>query len=89
MLWLKIGTLVITALPKLISLIERLKGDPGQGATKKQAVKDLILAMVETTEGAAGKDLLNDPEVSRAYDAVNDAIVAFQNLLVKKSAPTP
>jgi len=84
--WIRIGTLVITALPKIIGLIERIRGSQsGQGAQKRQDVRELILALVEGAEGATGRDLLNDAEVVKAYDAVNDALVAFQNVIAKKA----
>lgn len=86
--WLKIGTIVVSLLPKVIGLIERVKGSaPGAGAEKRAAVREMVMTVVGAIEGAKGVDIFNDPEVLAAYDAVNDAIVAFQNVLVKKAAP--
>lgn len=89
--WIRLGTLIVSALPRIITIVERLRGSqPGQGTQKRQDVKDLILTLVETTESAAGRDLLNDAEIGEAYDAMNDAIVKFQNVVARKAAtPVP
>lgn len=87
-MWLRLGVTVITLLPKLIGLVEKAKGS-GSGAEKRATVKDIILTAVEATEGVVGRDLLNDPDVAKAYDAANDALVALQNVLVKKASTLP
>ena len=84
--WTAVGRFVVKALPFLIHTAEDVHAGPSAGQTKKAWVKEIILNGVEALEGASGKDLLNDPEVVKAYDAVNDAIVAFQDLVAKKQA---
>lgn len=86
--WTAVGRFVVKALPFLIHTAEDVHAGPASGQTKKAWVKEVILGGVEAIEGASGKDLLNDPEVAKAYDAMNDAIVAFQNLVAKKASST-
>lgn len=88
--WTMIGNIVVAILPRLIGLIEQKAAPQQPGETKKDTVKEIVMATVEGVEGATGRDVFNDPEVSRAYDVMNDAIVAFQNLLAnKKLTPAP
>ena len=44
----------------------------------------MMVSVLEGVEDGLGRDLLNDDEVRKAYDAVNDAIVAFQNIVARK-----
>ncbi len=83
--WTAVGRFIVKALPFLIHTAEDVHAGPSAGETKKAWVKEIIRNGVEAMEGVAGKDLLNDPEVAKAYDAINDAVVAFENLLAKKS----
>lgn len=85
-MWTAIGNLVVVLLPRLIRLAERKSNKPSDGAQKKATVKEVILAAVEGVEGIVGRDIFNNAEVSRAYDAVNDAIVAFQNVVARTAA---
>jgi len=91
MKWTVLGNVVIAMLPRLISLFEK-KSTAATGAEKRATIKEVILATVDGLEGATGRELLNDAEVAKAYDAMNDAIVAFQNILARKQvtiAATP
>lgn len=85
--WTVIGNIIVAILPRLIGLIEQKASAKATGEIKKDAVKEIVLTTVEGIEGAAGRDVFNDPEVSAAYDAMNDAIVGFQNLLADKHVP--
>lgn len=62
--------------------IEVLKS--AKGKAKQDAALELVKSSLEIAEQAAEKDLLNDPEVETATRSVMDAIVALQNVLVKK-----
>jgi predicted polyphosphate/ATP-dependent NAD kinase len=55
------------------------------GADKQAAVLDAVKQSVVVAEGLSDRDLLNDPEVEKATKGTIDAVVALQNVLVKKS----
>lgn len=59
------------------------------GAEKRAAVLEAVMKSVTVAEGLSNKDLLNDPLVQRATGDVIDAVVALQNVLVKKAAAAP
>jgi hypothetical protein len=82
-MWTRLALMIPSLVVSIIKAVETLKG-PGNGDTKREAVKEIVTVSVEAVEGITGKDLFNDPEVQTAYRAMNDAIVAFQNLLTKK-----
>ena len=86
MIWIKLATTIASLLPRLISMIDTLRNEPGQGAAKRVIVRDIILTTIEGIEGATGRDIFNDAEVMKAYNAANDAIVALQNAITKKAA---
>ena len=86
--WTVIGNIIVAIVPRLIGLLEQ-RTAAKTGQEKRATVKEIVLATVEGVEGATGRDVFNDPEVSKAFDAMNDAIVAFQNLLSKKNATQP
>lgn len=56
------------------------------GAEKQAAVLSAVMKSITVAEGLSNKDLLNDPIVQRATGDVIDAVVALQNVLVKKAA---
>jgi hypothetical protein len=87
--WTVIGNIVVALLPRLITLVEKKSTPVKDGGTKKETVKEIVMATVEATEGATGRDIFNDPEVSAAYDLMNDAIVSFQDLLADKKQLKP
>lgn len=88
MKWTVLGNIIVAILPRLIGLIESKATPKQNGDVKKDTVKEIVLATVEGVEGATGRDVFNDPEVSSAYDAMNDAIVTFQNLMADKHPAT-
>lgn len=56
------------------------------GEAKQAAVLEAVKKSVAVAEGLSNKDLLNDPEVEKATKGAIDAVVALQNVLVKKAA---
>lgn len=56
-----------------------------KGVDKQNAVVALVKASLQASEFVADRDLLNDPEVEKATRAVIDAVVAFQNIVAKKT----
>jgi hypothetical protein len=61
------------------------KGQPKpSNAARLASARALVLDSLEAVEGVAGKDLLNDAEVSKAVDGVSSAIVALMNVLAAK-----
>ena len=89
-MWTRLALMIPSLVVSIIKAVETLKG-PGNGETKREAVRDIVTVSVEAVEGVAGKDVFNDAEVQAAYRAMNDAVVAFQNILTKRqqAAPTP
>lgn len=82
--WSGVGLNFIPYIGQAMTLVEMISSLKGS-AKRKQAV-DTVKLLVATTEGIAGKDLVNDAEVVKAMEALMDAQVAFQNIVAKKSA---
>ena len=60
--------LVVTGIMRIVEAVKS-----ASGPEKKAAVKSAILQSVALTEFVTERDLLNDPEVSKLYDAAIDA----------------
>lgn len=86
--WVKLGIgvarVMIPAVAKVETIARSLPSLRGQ--QKQDAVIELVKASVLASESIADRDLLNDPEVERATRAIVDAVVAFQNVLAKKTS---
>jgi hypothetical protein len=57
-----------------------------KGKEKQQAALQLILASIAATEQVLDQDLVDDPEVKAAGEALIDAVVHFQNVLAHKAS---
>lgn len=73
--WLKVIPMVVTA----IDTVESIRKD--RGKTKQDRAMDIVKVFVETAEGVAGKDLMDDPAVESATRATIDTIVQWQNVV--------
>ncbi len=82
---LGIGGLFVPGLTSAINIVQENLGGL-KGPDKKAAAIAIATTVVETAEGAAGKDLLNDPAVVAATSAFVDAYVALQNALAAAKA---
>ena len=71
----------IEKLAKTIPQIKQLTGPE-----KKAAVLVAVQGALETAEGLADRDLLNDPDVLLGAGGIVDAVVAFQNIVAAKQA---
>ena len=85
-MWTRLALMIPSLVVSVIKAIEQLKGS-GAGGSKREAVREIVSVSVEAVEGVTGKDIFNDAEVQSAYRAMNDAIVAFQNVLTAKQRP--
>lgn len=84
-MWSRLAMMIPSLLQAVIGSVETLKG-AGNGAAKAAAVKDIVLISAEAVDGVVGRDVMKVPEVSDAFDAMNNAIVAFRNLVTKHQA---
>ena len=80
--WTRLATILPGLILNAIQVVEHIKG----AQDKQKAVLETIPAMVQMTEVAVNKDLLNDPEVMVAAKAFIDAKVALSNVLTRKQA---
>lgn len=77
---LGIGGVFIPGLAAAANVVE--ESLPGlKGSDKKAAAIAIATTVLETAEGAAGKDLLKDPAVVKATSDFVDAYVALQNAI--------
>lgn len=79
---LKLFGNIVTLIPAIMSAVEAVEAFArGKGKDKQNAAVDLVGKFLQLTEGAAGKDLLDDAEVQAAVRAAIDAIVAMENVI--------
>lgn len=85
--WVGMAFAVVKAVVPGVAQIESVaKAFPNlKGKDKQNAVVELVKASLNAAEFITDKDLLNDPEVEKATRAVIDAVVAFQNVVNKKT----
>lgn len=85
--WVGMAFAVVKAVVPGVAQVESVaKAFPNlKGKDKQNAVVDLVKASLNAAEFITDKDLLNDPEVEKATRAVIDAVVAFQNVVNKKT----
>lgn len=85
-----IGLSVLGTIVPGVAAVEQIaRGLPTlRGKAKQDAVVELVKAAVTASEQAAGRELLDDPDVEAATRGVVDAVVALNNILAKK-APAP
>lgn len=84
MKWIEVGFKILPLILTAVTQVEKFV--KGKGKEKQDAAVDMVKAMLEAIEGAAGKDLLDDADVQKATRAAIDAIVALENVLAKKKA---
>lgn len=83
----KIGGLLIKVLGRIvegINVVEVIM-NLAKGKDKQDAVVELMKQALKEIEERTGKNLVNDEEIEEASRKVIDAIVAFNNLIAKKS----
>lgn len=73
-----VGSMFVPGLAAAIESVEENLKDI-KGPDKKKAALAMISTIVETAEGAAGKDLVNDPSVLGAASTYVDMFVAAKN----------
>ena len=85
--WVGMAFAVVKAVVPGVAQIESVaKAFPHlKGVDKQNAVVELVKASLNAAEFITDRDLLNDPEVEKATRAVIDAVVAFQNVVNKKT----
>jgi hypothetical protein len=78
---------IITAIPAAVRAVDVLAGRAGnlKGQQKQDAAVAVVLDAVTATEAIVGRDLVRDDEVDKALRAAIDAIVALQNVVIKKA----
>lgn len=76
----------INAIEKIVRIFKPKDGAPKTGEEKKAAALEFIASFIESAEGVAGRDLMNDAEVVDAVSKAIDAFVAVQNIVAKKAA---
>lgn len=81
--WLGLGLRILPYVGTVVSVVERFV--KGKGKEKQDAALDMLETVLETVEGVAAKDLINDAVVNQAARAVVDAVVAFQNIAAKRA----
>ena len=81
--WLAIGFKLIPLIWGAVQSVEHFLTSI-HGQDKQNAAVDMISAFLIAAEGAAGRDLLNDPDVRVATKTAIDAIVALQNLIASR-----
>lgn len=86
--WVNLGLNIAKAVLPGVAQVEAIsKALPGlKGQAKQDAVVELVKQSVIAAEGITNRDILNDPEVEKATRGIVDAVVAFQNVIVKKAA---
>jgi hypothetical protein len=75
----RIGTAVVTGVPATQVLVDEIGHATGE--QKRSAVLKLVQTELLLAEGAAGRDLVNDPTVMQAAGALVDAYVNLHNVL--------
>ena len=83
MAWLMIGLKLLPLIWGAVQSVEHFLSEI-HGTAKQNAAIDMVSAFLIATEGAAGRDLLNDNAVRAATKEVIDAVVALQNLIASR-----
>lgn len=88
-----VGGIFVPGLNSAIHVVEENLPDL-KGPNKKAAALKIAMSVIETSEDAAAKDLVNDPVVLAAASAYVDAYVALQNAIAAskpnfKAPPQP
>lgn len=78
--WLEIGLKLMPLVVGAVEAVEKLFTSE-KGKAKQDAAVTMVMAWLGVAEGAAGRDLLKDPEVDKAVRAAIDSIVAAQNAI--------
>lgn len=73
-----VGSMFVPGLAAAVESVEENLSDL-KGPDKKAAALAMAQTIIETAEGAAGKDLVNDPAVLGAAGAYVDAVVSVKN----------
>lgn len=84
MAWVAIGLKILPLIIGAIQSVEHLLSGL-HGKDKQDAAIDMISAFLIATEGATGRDLLNDNDVRAAARSAIDAVVALQNVIATRA----
>lgn len=79
MKWFEIGLRIIPYIGTAVAAVERFVS--GKGQVKQDAAIDMVKVLLESVEGAAAKDLIDNEKVQAGARGVVDAVVAFQNIV--------
>ena len=85
---LAIAKATIPQVNAIESAVKTLKSD-ASGSAKRDAVKEIAVNSLSLAEFAADKDLLDDAQVSAAYDDFIGSYVKFQEALATAKAAKP
>ncbi|MCR4342144.1 MAG: hypothetical protein NUW01_19885 [Gemmatimonadaceae bacterium] len=81
--WLPIALRLIPLIFGAVNAVEHFLSNR-HGPDKQNAAVDMVSAFLIATEGAVGRDLLNDNDVRIATKEVIDAVVALQNVIASR-----
>lgn len=81
--WVPRGLALLPLIFDAVAIVETLSQAKGK-AKQDQALR-LLAVLLQVTEQGTGEDLLNDAEVQNAARAVIDAVVAFQNIVARRT----
>lgn len=76
--WLKVITKVVTIIPMVVNLVEKLAGDK-KGKEKQDAAVDGIKDIVAGLEFTFGKEIVNEDKFQELVRQFIDTYVAMQN----------
>ncbi len=82
--WVLIGLKLLPLIWGAVQSVEHFLSEI-HGSAKQNAAIDMVSAFLIATEGAAGRDLLNDNDVREATKELINAVVALQNLIASRS----
>jgi len=77
--WISIGIKVVPLVWGAVQAVERMVS--ARGRDKEDAAVDMVNTFVEATEGAYGRDVVNNERVKSATRKLMQAVVEFQNVV--------
>ena len=83
MRWFEMGMKLFPLIDEAVNWVEKFV--KAKGKYKQDAAVYMVKATLGLVETGAGKDLLDDADVEKATREVIDAIVALNNLVMKKN----
>ncbi len=78
--WLVVGLRLVPIIINAVNFVEKFIRSL-KGKDKEDAAVELAGDMLQTIEGIAGKDLVDDPLVQQAIRNVMQAVVSLQNVV--------